>query len=389
MDRFALAGAEIFDGTARHRQSAVLVEGGVVRAIVPEAGIAADWPARRLAGGLLAPGFVDVQVNGGGGVLLNDRPTIDGVKTICDAHGRFGTTSLLPTLITDSPALTEQAIAAIRGAMKAKLSGCLGLHLEGPFLSLERHGAHDPQLIRPMSQADVDHLLALDVAPLLVTLSPERIAPAVIRRLVEGGIIVSLGHSNATYDQVMAAVDAGARGVTHLYNAMSPLTHRAPGLVGAALDSSDLWCGLIADGHHVHPAAIGIALRAKRPPGRIFLVTDSMSTIGSELQVIELNGRKIYRRDGVLMLEDGTLAGSDLDMMSAVRFMVQRAGVVLDEALRMAAAYPADFLKRSDIGRIAPGARADLVHIDDALEARATWRAGVRLDGQRAKTQHL
>lgn len=381
MDRFALAGAEIFDGIARHRQSAVLVEGGVVRAILPETEVAADWPVQRLAGGVLAPGFVDVQVNGGGGVLLNDRPTIEGVKTICDAHGRFGTTSLLPTLITDNPAVTEQAIAAIRGAMKAKLPGCLGLHLEGPFLSPERHGAHDPQLIRPINQADVDHLLALDIAPLLVTLSPERIAPAVIRRLVEGGIIVSLGHSNASYDQVMAAVAAGARGVTHLYNAMSPLTHRTPGLVGAALDSGDLWCGLIADGHHVHPAAIGVALRAKRPPGRVFLVTDSMSTIGSNLQVIELNGRKIYRRDGVLMLEDGTLAGSDLDMMSAVRFMVQKADVALDEALRMAAAYPADFLKRSDIGRIAPGARADLVHIDAALEPRATWRAGVRMDG--------
>lgn len=389
MERFALAGAEIFDGTARHRQSAVLVEGGSVRAIVPETQIGADWRVQRIAGGLLAPGFVDVQVNGGGGVLLNDRPTLEGVKTICDAHGRFGTTSLLPTLITDSPAVTERAIAAIREAMKAKLPGCLGLHLEGPFLSPERHGAHDPQLIRPMSQADVDHLLALDIVPLLVTLSPERVSPAIIRRLVESGIVVSLGHSNATYDQVMAAVDAGARGVTHLYNAMSPLTHRTPGLVGAALDSADLWCGLIADGHHVHPAAIGVALRAKRQPGRIFLVTDSMSTIGSDLQVIELNGRKVYRREGVLMLEDGTLAGSDLDMMSAVRFMVQKAGAALDEALRMAAAYPADFLKRSDIGRIAPGARADLVHIDNALKARAVWRAGVQMDGKPADMQGL
>jgi len=381
MERFALAGAEIFDGITRHRQSGVLVVGGIVRAVVPEAEIGADWPVQRLAGGLLAPGFVDVQVNGGGGVLLNDRPTIEGVKTICDAHGRFGTTSLLPTLITDSPALTEQAIAAIRGAIKAKLPGCLGLHLEGPFLSPERHGAHDAHLIRPMGQADVDHLLALDIAPLLITLSPERISPAIIRRLVEGGIIVSLGHSNATYDQVMAAVEAGARGVTHLYNAMSPLTHRAPGLVGAALESGDLWCGLIADGHHVHPAAIGVALRGKRQPGRIFLVTDAMSTIGSDLQVIELNGRKVYRRGGVLMLEDGTLAGSDLDMMSAVRFMAQKADVALDEALRMAAAYPAEFLKRSDIGRIAPGAQADLVHIDDALKARTVWRAGVPIDG--------
>jgi N-acetylglucosamine-6-phosphate deacetylase len=198
--------------------------------------------------------------------------------------------------------------------------------------------------------------------------------------LVDGGIIVSLGHSNATYEQVESAVQAGARGVTHLYNAMSPLTNRAPGLVGAALDSGELWCGLIADGHHVHPAAIRVALRSKRRPGRIFLVTDAMSTVGSDLQAIELNGRKVHRRGGVLMLEDGTLAGSDLDMMSAVRFMVRSAGIALDEAVRMASAHPAEFLGRCDIGRIAPGARADMVHIDDALKARAIWRAGVRME---------
>ena len=379
MDRFALIGAEIFDGTARHHDSAVLVEAGKTCAIARAAEVGADWPMQRLGGGLLAPGFVDVQVNGGGGVLLNDRPTIDGIKRICDAHGRFGTTALLPTLITDTPEVTEQAIATICHAMKAGVSGCLGLHLEGPFLSPARHGAHDPDLMKLMNEADADQLLGLDIAPLLITLSPERISPSIIRRLVDGGIIVSLGHSDATYDQVMAAVDAGARGVTHLYNAMSPLTNRAPGLVGAALDSTDLWCGLIADGVHVHPAAIGVALRSKRPPGRVFLVTDAMSTIGSDLQVIELNGRKVHRRGGALMLEDGTLAGSDLDMMSAVRFMVQKADVALDEALRMASAYPAEFLGQSDIGRITPGARADLVHIDDALMAHALWREGAPL----------
>jgi N-acetylglucosamine-6-phosphate deacetylase len=190
---------------------------------------------------------------------------------------------------------------------------------------------------------------------------------------------VSLGHSNATYDQILAATDAGARGITHIYNAMSPLTHRAPGVVGAALDSGALWCGLIADGHHVHPAAIGIALRAKRRPGRIFLVTDAMSTVGSEIQEFDLNGRRIRRQDGVLVLDDGTLARSDLDMMSAVRFLVQIMKLDLPEALRMAATYPAELLGRADIGRIAKGARADLVQIDGALQARAIWRGGVRL----------
>jgi N-acetylglucosamine-6-phosphate deacetylase len=310
-------------------------------------------------------------------VLLNDAPTAEGVRTICDAHARFGTTALLPTLITDSPEVTAKAVASVKQAIAGAAPGCLGIHLEGPFLSPERRGAHDANLMRMMTDADVDEVLSLGIETLLITLSPDRVAPAIIRRLVEGGVIVSLGHSNATYDQILAAVDAGARGVTHLFNAMSPLTHRAPGTVGGALDSGALWCGLIADGHHVHPAAIGIALRAKRQPGRIFLVTDAMSTVGSDQQTITLNGRTVWRRNGALELEDGTLAGSDLDMMSGVRYLVKQVGVELGEALRMASTYPAEFLKRLELGRIAAGARADLVHISDDLKAKAVWRAGV------------
>jgi N-acetylglucosamine-6-phosphate deacetylase len=379
MSRFAIAGAEIFDGTSRHAGHAALVEGAHVLDVVPEAAMPSDLPVHRLAGGVLAPGFIDVQVNGGGGVLLNDAPTADGVRTICDAHARFGTTALLPTLITDSPEITARAVASVKHAIAGAALGCLGLHLEGPFLSPERKGAHDAALIRFMTEADVDGLLSLGIETLLVTLSPDRVAPAIIRRLVDGGVIVSLGHSNATYEQILAAVDAGARGVTHLFNAMSPLTHRAPGLVGGALDSGTLWCGLIADGHHVHPAAIGIALRAKRRPGRIFLVTDAMSTVGSDRQTITLNGRTVWRRNGALELEDGTLAGSDLDMMAGVRYLVKQVGVALHEALRMASTYPADFLQRPDLGRIAAAARADLVHIADDLKVKAVWRAGVLL----------
>lgn len=380
MTRLAIAGAEIFDGTKRQPHHAVIIDGGRILDKVPEGNIPSDLPVQRLTGGMLAAGFIDAQANGGGGVLLNDAPTANGVRTICDAHARFGTTALLPTLITDSPAITAKAVASVRDAIGSGTLGCLGLHLEGPFLSPERRGAHDANLIRTMTEADVDEVLSLGIETLLITVSPERIAPAIIRRLVDGGVIVSLGHSNATYDQILAAVDAGARGVTHLYNAMSPLTHRAPGVVGGALDSGALWCGLIADGHHVHPAAIRIALGAKRPPGRIFLVTDAMSTVGSDQQTITLNGRTVWRRNGALELEDGTLAGSDLDMMSAVRFLVQQVGIELDEALRMASTYPAEFLKRPELGRIAPGARADLVHIDDDLHVRAVWRAGVQFN---------
>ena len=379
MTRFAIAGAEIFDGTKRRAQHAVIVDNARILDVVPEAEVPSDLPVRRLPGGVLASGFIDAQANGGGGVLLNDAPTSDGVRTICDAHAKFGTTALLPTLITDSPAITAKAVASVKQAIAAEALGCLGIHLEGPFLSPERRGAHDANLMRTMTEADVDEILSLGIETLLLTVSPERIAPGLIRRLVQGGAIVSLGHSNATYDQILMAVDAGARGVTHLFNAMSPLTHRAPGVVGGALDAGELWCGMIADGHHVHPAAIGIALRAKRQPGRIFLVTDAMSTVGSDQQTITLNGRTVWRRNGALELEDGTLAGSDLDMMSAVRYLVRQVGVELGEALRMASTYPAEFLKRSDLGRIAAGARADFVHIDDDLKAKATWRAGIQL----------
>jgi N-acetylglucosamine-6-phosphate deacetylase len=379
MTRFAIAGAEIFDGSKRRAQHAVMVDGARILDVVPEAVVPADMPVQRLQGGVLAPGFVDAQVNGGGGVLLNDAPTADGIRTMCDAHARYGTTALLPTLITDLPEVTARAVASVKQAIAATVPGCLGMHLEGPFLSPERRGAHDANLMRLVSDADVDKILALGIETLVVTLSPDRVPPAIIRRLVDGGVIVSLGHSNATYDQILAAVDAGARGVTHLFNAMSPLTHRAPGIVGGALDSGALWCGLIADGHHVHPAAIGIALRAKRQPGRIFLVTDAMSTVGSDQQTITLNGRTAWRRNGALELEDGTLAGSDLDMMSGVRYLVKQVGVELGEALRMASTYPAEFLKRPELGRIAPQARADLVHVGDDLKAEAVWRAGVPL----------
>jgi N-acetylglucosamine-6-phosphate deacetylase len=378
MSAFAITAERIFDGAQMLADHAVVIEHGRIADLLPRAQLGAGLRIEQLDGGVLAPGFVDVQVNGGGGVLLNDAPTVEGIAKIGDAHATFGTTSLLPTLITDTPEVTARAVAAVKQAMAGHVPGCIGVHLEGPFLSPERRGAHDAQLIRQMDDADVDAILGLEIATLLVTLSPERVPARIIRRLADAGVIVSLGHSNATYEQIMAAADAGARGVTHIYNAMSPLTHRAPGVVGAALDSGALWCGLIADGHHVHPAAIGVALRAKRRPGRIFLVTDAMSTVGSDIQEFDLNGRRIRRQDGVLVLDDGTLAGSDLDMMSAVRFLVQTMKLDLPEALRMAAAYPAQFLDRADIGRIEKGTRADLVHVDDEMRARGTWRQGMR-----------
>lgn len=377
----AFIGAELFDGASRQKDAAVLVDDDHVVAVVAPGNLPEQAEKVWLDGGLLAPGFVDLQVNGGGGALLNDVPTVDGVRTITRAHVKTGTTALLPTLITDNIEVTSAAIEAVRAAIAVGVPGCLGIHLEGPHLSLARKGAHDPALIRPMDDEDFARVTSTGIGNVLLTVAAETVPPDRIARLAAAGVHVSIGHSDASYEVAFAAFSAGAHGATHLFNAMSQLGHRAPGVVGAALNHPDSWCGLIADGFHVHPGAIDAAIRAKRAPGRIFLVSDAMSTVGSDLTEIVLNGRRIERHGGKLTLADGTLAGSDLDMLGAVRFMVGTIGISLDETLRMASLYPAQFLgvdRRH--GRIAAGARADFVHLGEMIDLRAVYIGGVRQD---------
>ncbi len=372
-------GGRIFTGEMIVDRLAVLVEDGIVRAVVPETELADVGRRIDLQGGLLVPGFVDLQVNGGGGVLFNETPTEDGIAAIADAHRQFGVTGFLPTLITDSREKMVQAAQAVRDAIAADMTGCLGIHLEGPYLAPSRKGAHRADLIRTMDDTDVDFLLDLGIDTVLVTLAPDVVQPGLIRRLADGGIIVSLGHSDATYDQVAAAVDAGAACVTHLFNAMSPLDHRAPGMVGGALDFGALSCGIIADGHHVHAAALKTALRAKTAPGHLFFVSDAMPTVGDAGNRFELNGRTVARENGRLTLDDGTLAGSDLDMASALRFGVDRLDLTLEEALRMASLYPAQVLRRDDtLGRIAPGFIADFVRLDGDNRVGAVWNGSMQ-----------
>ena len=373
----ALCGARIFTGEQFLDGHAVLVDGARVQDLRPVADVPAGCPRHDLSGGTLAPGFIDAQVNGGGGVLFNEARTTEGVAAIAAAHARYGTTGLLPTFITDRGNRRAEAVAAVREAVAAGTPGILGIHLEGPFLAPARKGAHDPGLIRPMTDADVDALLDTGLRTVLLTVAAEAVSPPQIRRLAAGGVIVSLGHSDASYEAAATAADAGARGVTHLFNAMSQLRHRAPGLVGAALDGGGLWAGLIADGHHVHPAALRIALRAKQGPARLFLVSDAMPPAGSMDDTFTLNGRTVTRRGGRLTLADGTLAGSDLTMDRAVRFAVEHLHQPLAEALRMASLYPAQFLRLdADRGRIAPGFSADMVLLDGNLSVRAAWIAG-------------
>lgn len=375
----ALAGARIFDGEDWHENAALVLRGDSVEGIVGREAVPDGAEEIDLDGGILAPGFVDLQVNGGGGVMLNDRPDVASIETICRAHAPFGTTALLPTLITDTREVTAAAVAAGAEAARLAVPGFLGLHLEGPHLSLARKGAHDPALIRPMEDDDEAAILAARkrLPALLVTVAPESVTPERIARLARAGVTVSLGHSDVGFAQAQEAAAAGASMVTHLFNAMSQLTNREPGMVGAALDIATLSAGLIADGIHVHPATIAAALRGKRGPGRIFLVTDAMATIGTDMTSFTLNGRTIRREGGRLTLEDGTLAGADLDMISAVRFMHETIGLPLGEALRMASLYPAESLGLSQrYGSFVKGARADIVHLSEQVEVRSVWIGG-------------
>ncbi|MHA1158423.1 MAG: N-acetylglucosamine-6-phosphate deacetylase [Alphaproteobacteria bacterium] len=375
----AFLGAEIFDGASRHRDAALLVDPSGVAGIVPAGEIPQGYARQHLRGGLLAPGFIDLQVNGGGGVLFNHRPDLGAITTICETHRRFGTTALLPTLITADRDVTAAAIDAGAEAARAEVPGFLGLHLEGPHLSVARKGAHDPSLIRAMQPADLEQLRRARqaMANLMVTVAPESVTGQQVTALAAVDIVVSLGHSDSDFASASAMAQAGARAVTHLFNAMSALTHRGPGMVGAALETGALFAGLIADGIHVHPAAITIALRAKQGPGRIFLVTDAMPTIGTDQRSFLLDGRRVTRTKGRLTLDDGTLAGADLDMISAVRFMADTVGVGLDEALRMASLYPAQCLGIDDRrGHLRAGAAADIVHLDEAQVVESVWVGG-------------
>ncbi|OCC04381.1 N-acetylglucosamine-6-phosphate deacetylase [Labrys sp. WJW] len=375
----ALLAPRIFDGEAWHQDAAVIVDGVRIEAIVPRSAMPAGIAVETIEAGFIAPGFIDLQVNGGGGVMLNDRRDAETIATICAAHAQFGTTALLATLITDTPDITTEALEAGAEAQRRKVPGFLGLHIEGPHLAVSRKGAHDPQLIRPMEETDLARLVAArsQVPVLLTTVATESVTPAQIRRLAEAGLIVSIGHSDAEYGDVVAAAEAGASMATHLFNAMSQIKNREPGLAGTAIALGGLSAGLVADGIHVDPITIDIALRAKRHPGRIFLVTDAMATIGTDMRQFTLNGRVIKRENGRLTLDDGTLAGADLDMISAVRFMHERIGLDLGEALRMASLYPAMAVGMDlRYGRLARGSRSDMVVLTDDLAITSVWIGG-------------
>ena len=371
----ALVGARIFDGERFLDDHAVVVEGARIASVAPYGNRPRDSGEVDLGGGLLAPGFIDVQVNGGGGALMNDGPSADVVACIAKSHRRYGTVGLMPTLVTDTPEKMRTAIAAVRDARR-RFPAVLGIHLEGPFLDPARKGAHDANYIREIEPRDIEMIANADCGAVMLTLAPNRIRAEIIRTLAARGVLVSLGHSDAAYEEAQAGLAAGARAFTHLFNAMSPFQGRRPGVVGAALDSPEAFVGIIADGHHVHPASLRIAFAAK-PHDRIMLITDAMPPAAGGPDSFLLQGRRVARVDGCLRLDDGTIAGSVLTMDEALRFCVRTVGVTLAQALAMASRAPAAFLRRDrDLGRIAPGYLASLVHLDDELRVRETWVEG-------------
>ena len=378
----ALVNARVLvDDGFRDDLAVLLDDGGDIAALVPasQARTQAD-EVDDLAGGWLAPGFIDAQVNGGGGVLFNNDTSVEAIAAIGRAHRRFGTTGFLPTLISDDAEVMARAIDATRAAIAAGVPGVLGVHLEGPYIAPARKGTHDAGKFRVPDAAEVAMATSLDNGITLITLAPEQVPLATIRAMAARGAIVVAGHTAASYEQARAGLEAGLRGFTHLYNAMSPLQGREPGAVGAALEDRDSWCGVIVDGVHVHPGSLRVALAAK-PRGKLFLVTDAMPMVGSDDPAFALYGEVITAVDGVVRNAAGALAGSALDMATAVRNCVRLLGLPLDEAARMASTYPADFLGLDGrCGRIAAGLQADLVLLDESLAVRSTWIAGVRED---------
>ncbi len=373
---YAVLASRVLDGRRWHGEAAVLIEEGRIRGIAPWSEVPDDWPQRRLPdGALLAPGFIDLQVNGGGGVLLNDDPSVEAMQAIARAHRRYGTTACLPTLITDSRQQTQAAITAARTVAG---SHCiLGIHLEGPFISPARPGIHRPDHIAVPHLSDLDWLADLAGAGRsMVTLAPERLPHGFVKRLAAAGIRVSVGHSEATADEVMRAVADGLSGVTHLFNAMPPFAGRAPGIVGAALAEPRLIAGIIVDGIHVNPVSVRAAFAAKGADG-MMLVSDAMPSVGADLSTFRLMGRAISLHDGRLTGPDGTLAGAHLDMATAVRNAVKLAKLPLDDVLRAASLTPATFLGlERERGALTSGARADMVALTGDLEVISTWVGG-------------
>lgn len=379
----ALVGAEIVQPQGIAQDHALLIEGAHIVDVVPRDALPPGCGAIGLEGGWLLPGFIDTQVNGGGDVLLNDRPDVEGIRAIAQAHRRFGTTGMMPTLISDDADVVDAAMAAGEAAIAQSMPGIWGVHVEGPHLNPGKKGIHDAAKFAPIDAAVLERYSRPTRGRRIVTLAPELAPPGAVRALAKVGVIVAAGHSLANYDQTVMALDEGLAGFTHLFNAMTQMGSREPGMVAAALLDRNSHFGLIVDGLHVHPAALRVALAARGLDGAM-LVTDAMPPVGGTQGRFSLMGQEIHVVDGTCRGPDGTLAGSALSMAQALRNAMDMLGCSMVEASRMASGNPARFLRiERQTGAILPGLRADLVHLDAQRRVRRTWMAGdISEDGE-------
>ncbi|RHW77536.1 N-acetylglucosamine-6-phosphate deacetylase [Colwellia sp. RSH04] len=367
---------QLFDGEQLHTDQVLTIDNGKIIKIDQDIS-----NVDVVSTELVAPGYIDLQVNGGGGVLFNDSPTVEKLNTMMLAHAKYGTTAMLPTLITDEVSVMAQAAEVISKAIANKVSGIVGVHFEGPHLSVAKKGTHCAEYIRPISEAEWQVLSRKDIGQIVVTLAPETVSVAEIEKMVSLGILVCLGHTNADYETTEKAITAGATGFTHLFNAMSPLQGREPGVVGSALLNDKTSCGLIVDGHHVDYASCQLAIKTK-PQGQVFLVTDAMPPVGTDQTEFALYDRTVYLENGKLTSTTGELAGSSLDMASAVKNAHQKLGLSLEESIRMGSVYPAQYLYQNTEmprGKLCVGMQADMVILNTDLTVKETWISGEKI----------
>ena len=377
MSMKALINARILTPEGFKDKQSVLYEGGIITHICNDKDRPVDAVVERdLDGLVLLPGFIDIQVNGGGGVLFNQHPSVEGIRAIGAAHRKFGTTGFFPTLISDDLDVMARAIKAVNVAITQGVQGVLGIHLEGPFLNTEKQGVHDASKFKTIGEDELALMSSLKNGKTIVTLAPEKTTPNTIKNLNKLGVIICAGHTQASYEDTLLALDAGLTGFTHLFNAMKPLQSRDPGVIAAALVDSRSWCSIIADGHHVHPAMLKLAIRAKRD-NQVFLVTDAMPSVGASHKPFSLGNMKIKVTGGKCITENGTLAGSDLDMIGAVRNAVAMLDIDIAQAVRMASILPARFINMHDqIGEIRVGHQANFVLVSQKLEMLESWIKG-------------
>jgi N-acetylglucosamine-6-phosphate deacetylase len=373
--KFALSGARIFDGFQIHEDTALLVNDDKIVGITLVTDIPGDFELIELESGLLAPGFIDLQINGAGGVLFNNAPTVESLQTMADAMAPFGVTRILPTIITDDTLVTRQAIESAIQAEK-DVAGILGIHVEGPFFSTRKNGVHQLEKIRKIAKDDWSWLDQLETIPAILTLAPEQVSTQEVTQLVQRGIRICAGHTNAKYQDIVTAHHSGLSGFTHLFNAMRPLTGREPGVVGAALALENTWAGMIADGIHVHDASMKLAISAKGHD-KIFLVSDAMATAGSDTKFFELYGETIHEEEGRLVNSEGKLAGSAITLHDAVKYCINQLQLPVEQVLAMASRVPAEYMQlQNSFGSFKTDCVADICLLNDDYSIRRVWQAG-------------